>query len=363
MIKYIGSKRVLVPKIVSVIQAVDAISPVRRVADLFSGTARVGQALKAAGYRVTSNDLLTYSYVLSQALVAADARRYPQSGVERLLRHLGQLPPEEGWFSDLYSRQARFFHPKNAARIQAIRGGIDAVSEGDPLLRAILLTSLLLAADRVDSTVGLQMAYLKQWAPRALNDLALAPPPLLPGSGRVLQGDAIEAARAVDADLVYLDPPYNQHSYLGNYHVWETLVLWDNPETYGVARKRLDCRDRKSRFNQKRQAGQALSELVRAIRAPHLVLSFSDEGFLPADDIEAVLGEERYVVRLAEDHRRYVGALIGIYSPYGVKVGGVSHTRNREYLFVATKSRAVARALQIEAVAGEWGQAPLLAAR
>jgi adenine-specific DNA-methyltransferase len=35
------------------------------------------------------------------------------------------------------------------------------------------LVSLMEAADRVDSTVGLQMAYLKTWAARAHNDLAL----------------------------------------------------------------------------------------------------------------------------------------------------------------------------------------------
>ena len=33
-------------------------------------------------------------------------------------------------------------------------------------------------------------------------------------------------AAALDGiDLAYVDPPYNQHSYLGNYHVWETLAL------------------------------------------------------------------------------------------------------------------------------------------
>ena len=42
-------------------------------------------------------------------------------------------------------------------------------------------------------------------------------------------------------DLAYLDPPYNQHRYFTNYHVWETLVAWDAPEAYGVARKRVDC--------------------------------------------------------------------------------------------------------------------------
>ena len=305
----------------------------------------MAHAFKAAGFEVVANDLMTYGHVLATALVAADARRYGEGALRRILDDLARLPARDGWFSALYAEEARFFHPKNARRIQAIRDAIPGLCGTDDQLRAILLTSLMLAADRVDSTTGVQMAYLKRWAPRALGDLALAVPPLLPGPGRSLQGEALAAAEAVDADLVYLDPPYNQHSYLGNYHLWETMVLWDCPPTYGVARKRLDCRTRKSAFNRRRSAPQALRNLVAAVRADHIMVSFSNEGYLTATDIEACLGEERFVVRLQRDHPRYIGARIGIYNPDGIKVGAVSHTRNVEYLFVGTRRRAVFDAL------------------
>ena len=59
-------------------------------------------------------------------------------------------------------------------------------------LRPILLTSLMLAADRVDSTTGLQMAYLKQWAPRSHQPLELRVPELLAGPGRTVRGDAMQ---------------------------------------------------------------------------------------------------------------------------------------------------------------------------
>jgi hypothetical protein len=112
---------------------------------------------------------------------------------------------------------------------------------GHPLY-PILLTSLIEAADRVDSTTGVQMAYVKQWAPRSANPLTLRVPELLPGPGRAVLGDALEVAPDAGAfDLAYLDPPYNQHRYFTNYHVWETLVAWDAPEPYGVARKRIDA--------------------------------------------------------------------------------------------------------------------------
>ncbi len=62
-----------------------------------------------------------------------------------------------------------------------------------------------------------------------------------------------------DVDLAYLDPPYNQHRYAGNYHVWETLMAWDAPEHYGVACKRIDLRDKHtaSVFNRRRRGTQS----------------------------------------------------------------------------------------------------------
>jgi adenine-specific DNA-methyltransferase len=76
------------------------------------------------------------------------------------------------------------------------------------------------------------------------------------------------------------------------------------------------------------------------------VLSFNNEGFFRAEEIEAMLKEWGYVVRMSQTHRRYVGARIGIYNPQGQKVGQVSHTENQEYLFVATHSKRVYNALR-----------------
>jgi adenine-specific DNA-methyltransferase len=97
------------------------------------------------------------------------------------------------------------------------------------------------------------MAYLKRWAPRASNPLQLREPSAVPGpAGTPRMGDANRlAAELGDVELAYLDPPYNQHSYAGNYHVWETIVRNDAPGHYGVACKRLDVRERRSPYNSK----------------------------------------------------------------------------------------------------------------
>lgn len=349
MIKYIGSKRALTKWIVRVVEAMNRDGSIKTVVDLFCGSCRVAHALKARNYSVIANDHNTYAYTLARALVQADRRDYPPEKLLPILSQLEQFPPKPGWFTETYCHKARYFHPDNGARIEAIREAIEEYT--DPELKAILLTSLMLSADKVDSTTGVQMAFLKQWAPRALNPLKLQYPPLLAGKGGAYQHDALELAEQLTADLFYLDPPYNQHSYLANYHVWETLVLWDNPETYGVAQKRVDVQKRKSVFNSRSTAKQAMEYLIMHIQAPHLLVSFNDEGFLTKEEIEAMLkARGDFVLCLSRPYKRYVGALIGIYNPQGEKVGQVSHTRNHEYLFVSTCDKKVYEAVKQESL-------------
>jgi adenine-specific DNA-methyltransferase len=338
MIKYLGSKRVLLPRIVEVVRAMGP--EVRTVADLFSGTSRVGHALKREGYRVIANDHNAYAATLARCYVQADDDL--ASRATEALRELSALPPAPGYFTDTFCVRSRFFRPENGARVDAMREHIERAGY-DPELRAVLLVSLMEAADRVDSTTGVQMAYLKKWAPRALKDIELRLPDLLPrpahGKCEASQSDALQAAAAHAADAAYLDPPYNQHSYLGNYHVWESLVRWDKPATYGIACKREDVRQRQSRFNSRRGCAESLATVIANVRAPNLIVSFNDEGFVSLDDLRDMLAPRGHVLTLAFDFKRYVGAQIGIYNPSGQKVGTVGRLRNVEYMVVATADR------------------------
>lgn len=343
MIKYIGSKRRLVPTIVDLCQRATGGRPGVAL-DLFSGTSRVGHALKREGWRVLSSDANAYAYALASCYVQADSERV-LGDATRILDELRSLAPEPGYFTQTFCEQSRFIHPTNGARIDAIRERIASLSL-EPLLEKVLLVSLMEAADRVDSTTGVQMAYLKSWAPRAHKPLELRLPDVLPraqrGPGLAFQGDVLDAcdwfgAFAPDADVAYLDPPYNQHSYLGNYHVWETLIRWDKPEVYGVACKRVDCKTRKSRFNSRPKIADAVRELLGRVRAQTVIMSFNDEGALTRGQLESMLGDrfgDAPVVIEHEDNR-YVGAKIGIHSPAGDRVGTVGRLRNREFLFVA----------------------------
>ena len=353
MIKYIGSKRVLVPHIV---RAVSAFPENARVLDLFSGTSRVARGLKESGRFVIANDHLSYAATLARCYVQADADRWGYEAA-RLVAELRESAPIPGYFTKTFCEDARYLQPDNGARVDAIREEILRRTL-HPELEAIALVSLMEAADRVDSTTGVQMAYLKKWAARSFNELELRVPALLPGPGEALQLDAVEAAEAVEADIAYVDPPYNQHSYMGNYHVWESLVRWDKPETYGVANKRVECKEYQSDFNSKRRIRQGLRDVIGALRCRHLLVSFNNEGYVDRDEMIELLSSRGHVGVVAVDFKRYVGAQIGIHNLQGEKVGRVSHLRNKEYLFVVSERRTTVDAV-VDALETSVGRASL----
>lgn len=339
MIKYLGSKRLLLDEILAVAEGYPGYTS---VLDLFSGTSRVGRAFKEKGFRVIANDHNAYAHTLAKCYVAADKERYEETARE-LIADLQATPPAPGYITETFSEKARFFQPHNGAKIDAIRERIAQLGL-DPLLEAVALVSLMEAADRVDSTTGVQMAFLKQWAHRSHNNLDMRVPDLVPASAygdcEAVQLDALEAASMIEADIAYLDPPYNQHSYLGNYHIWETLVRWDKPETYGIAQKRVDVRERKSVFNSRPNFAQAFRSILEALRAKLIIVSFNNEGFLSRAALEEMLLPLGEVQVIDREYKRYIGARIGIYNPSGEVVGSVGHLTNRELIYVCDRTKA-----------------------
>jgi adenine-specific DNA-methyltransferase len=333
MIKYIGSKRRLVPVLGDLASGVGAHSAV----DLFTGTTRVAQELKRRGMLVTAVDSARYADVFARCYIATDRAGVDDRELAVALADLAARDGHHGYVTETFCVQSRFFQPFNGQRIDAIRDAIES-DYAQSSLYPVLLTSLIEAADRVDSTTGVQMAYVKKWAPRSFRPLELRVPELLAGPGVAVRGDACELARALGSfDFAYLDPPYNQHRYFTNYHIWETLVAWDAPVHYGVACKRVDSRDpeTRSRFNERRGMGDALAGVIRDIDAEVVAVSYNDESWVTIEELQTMVGERGgEVCTLAFDSRRYVGAQIGIHNPKGKKVGTVSHLRNLEYIVV-----------------------------
>jgi adenine-specific DNA-methyltransferase len=345
VIKYIGSKRRLVPVLGELCEAVET----RNALDLFTGTTRVAQEFKRRGAHTTAVDNARYAHQFAHCYVALDADSVDLRAIRDALTDLDCRPDVDGYVTETFCRRSRFFQPHNGRRIDAIRDAIEKDFR-DTWMYPVLLTSLIEAADRVDSTTGVQMAYVKEWAARSHKPLELRIPLLVPGIGAARHGDACELVRELGAfDLVYLDPPYNQHRYFTNYHIWETLVAWDAPDHYGVACKRIDARSEETRsvFNDRKRMRGALADVIDVLDADVVVVSYNDEAWITIEELEAMCAARGGAVRtLAFDSKRYVGAQIGIHNLRGEKVGQVARLRNVEYLVIAGDPARVARAVR-----------------
>jgi adenine-specific DNA-methyltransferase len=183
MIKYLGSKRRLVPVLSELLVGTGAATAL----DLFTGTTRVARAFKQEGAEVTAVDTARYSEIFGRCYLEVDADSIDVEAIGDAIDHLNGLAGSAGYFTETFSRSARFFQPHNAERIDVIRDEIELEFSGS-WMHPILLTSLILAADKVDSTTGVQMAYVKKWAPRSYKPMELRLPELIGGSGRAIRG-------------------------------------------------------------------------------------------------------------------------------------------------------------------------------
>ena len=331
-IKYAGSKRKLLPHILQLARKVQP----RTVFDGFSGTTRVAQMFAQTGHRVSANDLSVWSQTFARCYLC---NQHSTSHYEPLIAHLNALPGVDGWFTDHYGGEPsddnahadarkKPWQRHNTRRLDAIRPEIDRLGLTE-IERAVLLTSLILALDEVDSTLGHFASYLSDWSPRSFHPLRLQVPRLFPikQPHTVQRGDIFEVLPGIEADLAYFDPPYGSNNekmppsrvrYAAYYHLWTTICLNDRPAIFGKAGRRSDSSDTLagSVFEDYRRndAGRfvvvdAIARLLQATRARHILLSYSSGGRATAEELHAVIASVGRVIEVTGiDHRRNVMA-------------------------------------------------------
>lgn len=301
--KYIGSKTDLLDFIDEVVQS--RAPEARSLADLFCGSGVVAHHFAARGFRVTAVDNLYHNYLAARCFIGGKPGEVAWTEVAERLTFLDGLPPAAGYCYREYG--GRYFTLENAGRIDAIREQValwQAAGEISEQEMAILVTSLLYAADKVANTCGQYDAYLKhlgkapyssegvhQVDANVYKRLSLGLPQVVEtGLNQVLCGDANQLAGAVECDLVYLDPPYNTRQYVDNYHVLENIARWEKPPLAGKTRK-FRREHLKSRYSRRSRAAAALGELIRRVRCRHILLSYNNEGIIPDEEILGMLAE------------------------------------------------------------------------
>ena len=356
-IKYSGSKLKLIPYILSVVHSL----PVKHIFDGFSGTTRVSQALAKCDYQVTANDLAIWSKVFGECYLKGKKSK----SLQEKINYLNNLKGYEAWFSQHYGGKARgglSLHPDgkkkiwqihNTKKLDAIRPEIDKVAENS-FEKSILLTSLILALDKVDNTLGHYASYLREWAPRSFNTMNLLMPLTEKKSNhhKVMNKDIFQALRKVKADLSYFDPPYGSNNekmppsrvrYASYYHIWKTICLNDEPELAGKTNRRVDCNDKVAgsifeefRKNTKGKfiALTAIERLIKECPSQYILLSYNNGGRATKEEICAIISKQCKKAQIFSiDYKRHVMSGMRWTHDWTKSNEG----KNKEFLFLMEK--------------------------
>ncbi|MFZ5814263.1 MAG: DNA adenine methylase [Bacillota bacterium] len=299
--KFIGSKYNLLDFIAGVVA--EMAPEARRFADPFAGSAVVAYHFAARGFEVVASDLLWHNYLAARAFLGGRPGEVRWERLARLILELDGLRPVQGYCYQEFG--GTYFTLENAGRIDAIREriaqwrGEGKVGEQE---EALLLTSLLYAADKAANTCGQYDAYLKHLGATPYSQQGthlvdmMVYRPLELGLPHVVESpvnqalceDADQLIDRLQTDVLYLDPPYNQRQYIDNYHVLENIARWEKPPLYGKTRK-FERDHLKSAYSRRRSATEHLTRLIERAQARHILLSYNNEGIVPDEAIIAAM--------------------------------------------------------------------------
>jgi adenine-specific DNA-methyltransferase len=317
-VKYIGSKAALIGQILAQIDMKLGSPASLRIIDVFTGTTRVAQAFRARGWHVQSSDLAWASEAYAEAFLkrtATSGARIPalvaRLQEESLAEPTAQAVGGGDWLTRTYcdvsgaeGSLVRMWQPANGRRADYIRNRIAAWAAAGEINRheeMILVACLIFALDRVDNSVGIQQAYLKNWAKRTENALELRDL-AYPGAGPVgrhIVGDCLKVAYE-PADVAYIDPPYSSHAYSTYYHIWDSITRWDKPAVGLKTNRRIDRvsgsaafdGDMVSPWNRRGAALDAFLRLADRLPVRHLLISYNNESLVTLDYLTKAFKEK-----------------------------------------------------------------------
>lgn len=351
-IKYAGSKLKLLPYIMDVCKELDS---VHTILDGFSGTTRVAQAFAQQNYQVTANDISDWSEIFATCYLKANN---PISYYQQMLDYLNSLTGYDGWFSEHYggteNTSKKPFQLKNTRKLDAIRDEIEklGLSFED---KSVILTSLILALDEVDSTLGHYASYLSKWSARSFKDLFLKIPKKFPitRQHQVVRGDIFSLLPAQEWDLAYFDPPYGSNNekmpssrirYNAYYHLWTTVIRHDKPTLFGKVNRRVDSRDLKNpspfeSYQKEKDGGfialKTLDRLIKQTPARYILLSYSSSGRASQQNLLDILSSYGKIRKVLEiDYKQNIMAQMRYTHEWVKPLDGKKHF---EYLFLLEK--------------------------
>lgn len=270
--RYLGNKFKLLEQIRKIVD--EQCSEVKTFVDVFAGTGSVASAF--TDKKIITNDILYSNYICHIAWFSGE--EYSEEKITRLLKGYNALENlRENYMSINFADT--YFSASDCKKIGYIREDIERLFSEDRINRrerALLITSLLYAMDKIANTVGHYDAYRKGAAFDRHLELRLPIPPQCKNKdNECFNQDANELAPQLGpVDVFFMDPPYNSRQYSDSYHVLENVARWEKPFVGGVARK-MDRSSLKSDYCT-RKAEVAFANLVANVDARYIILTYNN---------------------------------------------------------------------------------------
>ena len=307
--RYLGNKYKLLPFIKSVVEK--ECKNIDSIADIFAGTGAVSSAFQ--NKKIITNDLMYSNYICNFAWFGSQ-KYNPQIIIDSLLYYNSLVVREDNYMTENFADT--FFDRADCAKIGFIREDIEKCHKDGMINdreRALLITALLYSMDKIANTCGHYDAYIQ--GAKFEKSLELLVPSAKVNNNPVNQCfnmDANELARSIEADLVYIDPPYNSRQYCDAYHVLENVARWEKPSVHGVARK-MDRRNLKSDYCTI-SATKAFEDLIENIKAKYILLSYNNmatkgnsrsNAKISDEDIMCILNKKGIIKVFSESYKAF----------------------------------------------------------
>lgn len=307
--RYLGNKYKLLDFIRNTVST--ECNGINTVADIFAGTGSVASAF--ADKKLITNDFLYFNFVCHVAWFGSE--RYDEDKIESLIQYYNEvIPTEENYMSEHFADT--FFSLEDCRKIGFIREDIEArygENEINARERAILITSLLYAMDKIANTCGHYDAYIKGATYDKHLELSI---PLASNdnneNNQCYNEDANRLVERIEADLVYIDPPYNSRQYCDAYHLLENVARWEKPAVSGVALK-MDRSNLKSDYCTS-NATKAFEDLISKIKAKYILLSYNNmaekgnsrsNAKISDEDIMRILSRKGKIKVFSEEYKAF----------------------------------------------------------
>lgn len=260
--------------------------------DLFGGTGIVGDFFNDQKTKVYVNDLLKSNYISYLAWFGNE--KIDKNKIREYIEKYNSLTDlEDNYFSLNFSNT--YFSEENCKKIGFIREDIEDNYTNNNLNireRAILITSLLYAMDKIANTVGHYDAYRKTGDLNKKLELCMLDLKSNTNNknNKIFNEDSNELVRTLKADVVYIDPPYNSRQYSDAYHLLENVAMWEKSEVHGVAKK-MERNEIKSKYCSV-SAPLAFKDLIENIDAKYIIVSYNNMGKKGAGRSQAKISDE-----------------------------------------------------------------------